>query len=78
MKTTHILFGLLICGFLSGCALDEFESTSRNVSKPDSGTPPSQNATFTVMAATNGALLSYQWQFNGTNISGVTNRCVIG
>src|SRR5579862_4401744 len=31
-------------------------------------------ATFIVAAATNGQPLYYQWHFNGTNISGATNK----
>jgi len=73
MKIQHMLVGLLACVFLSGCAHDRSKSTNSNVSKPDNGTLAGQTATFTV-DATNGAPLSYRWVFNGTNISGVTNR----
>ena len=33
-----------------------------------------QSATFSVVASTNEGPLYYQWQFNGANISGVTNH----
>jgi hypothetical protein len=72
MKTPYILIGLLTCGLLSGCAHDQSKPTSSNVSQSNNVTVIGQSGASFVVASTNGAPLSYQWQVNGTNISGVT------
>jgi hypothetical protein len=72
MKTLHILIGLVGCGLLIGCAHDQPKSASSGVSQPKVQVAGGQSAAFSVVASTNGAPLYYQWQFNGTNLSGVS------
>jgi hypothetical protein len=71
MKKLHALVGLTICGCLIGCAHDQ--PAGDGATKPAKVAVVSQPAAFSVMASTNGSLF-YQWQFNGTNVGGVTNR----
>jgi hypothetical protein len=67
MKTLLALVGLTTSFFLSGCARDHAEGMTKTASQP----PSAPVATFTVNS-TGTAPLSYQWQLNGTNVSGVT------
>ena len=69
MKIARLFIGFLVLGCLSGCAHSPAD-------QPQAQVAGGQGASFTVVAATNGAPLSYQWYFNGTNISGAmaTNR----
>jgi len=71
VKAPNIVIGLIICGFLSGCAHDQTKSTG---GEPVNGTVGSPTPAFSVSAASNGAPLYYQWYNNGTNIGGTTNR----
>ena len=74
MKTLLALVGLTACLFLSGCAHDQAEATTKTTSQP----PAAQPVAFTV-GANGTAPLSYQWQFNGTNVGvlTVTNMSVL-
>jgi hypothetical protein len=68
MKTPLALLGLTACIFLSGCAHEPAQTTTKPAEQPT----PAPAATFTV--ATNGtAPMYYQWHFNGTNVGGVMN-----
>jgi hypothetical protein len=67
MKTLLALVGLTAYLFLSGCAHDQAEATAKTTSQPPV-TPP---VAFTV-GANGTAPLYYQWQFNGTNVGGLT------
>jgi hypothetical protein len=71
MKSTHLLFAVVICGLVIGCAHNQIKPTNSNASKPDNGTAvavaESQNATFAVVAPTNAQPLFYQWQFTDAN-----------
>jgi hypothetical protein len=64
MKTLLVLVGLTTCFSLGGCARDLAQATTKTTSQP----PPTLSPTF----ATGTAPLSYQWQFNGTNVSGLS------
>ena len=73
MKTLNLLIRLLACALLLGCAHDQPKPASSSVGQPGTPVVLGQTATFSVTASTNGAPLSYQWYFNGTNnIGGVT------
>jgi hypothetical protein len=61
MKALLALVGLATIFFLSGCACDHAEATTKTASQP----PPAPVATVTVNST--GTPLYYQWQFNGTN-----------
>jgi len=69
MRTLLALVGLATSFFLSGCVHDHSEATAKTASQP----PVAPAANFSVNA-TGTAPLTYQWQFNGTNIIGATNR----
>jgi ABC-type phosphate/phosphonate transport system substrate-binding protein len=74
MKTLRILVGLAACCLWSGCAHDHSEAASKTGTEPTNAAMVGQTVTFGVVASTNGAPLTYQWYFNGTNATGATNR----
>jgi uncharacterized lipoprotein YbaY len=67
MKALFALVGLATSFFLSGCAHDQAEATTKPASQP----PATPAATFKVNS-TGTAPITYQWYFNTNNIQSQT------
>jgi hypothetical protein len=75
MKKLRILIGLAVCCLWVGYGHDRSEATGKTVTEPANPVIVGATVTFNVVATTNGdGPLRYQWNSDGTNTSGATNR----